>query len=331
MAAPVCVARIGAAHGVRGAVKLWTFTEDPLAVQSYGPLMTKDGARRFEIEHVRAAKDHLVTTFKGIATRNDAEKLNGIELYVPREKLPDTADGEYYHADLIGLAPYWQQALPDAPDHNWRIVPAAAETALALDSGMRRMRETASLNSAPLRRSMAVVKRCYARRMVDVFWDTAMSLCAEATEARDWWIDRLHDRMWVRRSPEEAEDQHRLRGVLAERRTDSQAYFGRIAGEWDHVRQELFGDRFTPLSLMALLRRDWVAADLGCGTGNAAELLAPFVARVIALDRSGPMLEAARRRLAGVRGVEFREAGVEATGLPDRSVQLELWAWRSVP
>jgi 16S rRNA processing protein RimM len=104
MAAPVCVARIGAAHGVRGAVKLWTFTEDPLAVQSYGPLMTRDGARQFEIADVRIAKDHLVATFKGIATRNDAEKLNGIELYVPREKLPDTDDDEYYHADLIGLA-----------------------------------------------------------------------------------------------------------------------------------------------------------------------------------------------------------------------------------
>ena len=104
MAAPVCVARIGAAHGVRGAVKLWTFTEDPLAVQSYGPLLTKDGARSFEIATLRAAKDHLVATFKGIATRNDAEKLNGIELYVPREKLPETDDGEYYYADLIGLA-----------------------------------------------------------------------------------------------------------------------------------------------------------------------------------------------------------------------------------
>ena len=104
MAAPVCVARIGAAHGVRGAVKLWTFTQDPLAVQSYGPLMTKDGARQFEIADVREAKDHLVATFKGIASRNDAEKLNGIELYVPREKLPATDDGEYYHADLIGLA-----------------------------------------------------------------------------------------------------------------------------------------------------------------------------------------------------------------------------------
>ena len=104
MAAPVCVARIGAAHGVRGAVKLWTFTEDPLAVQSYGPLMTKDGTREFEIANLREAKDHLVATFKGVATRNDAEKLNGIELYVPREKLPATDDGEYYHADLIGLA-----------------------------------------------------------------------------------------------------------------------------------------------------------------------------------------------------------------------------------
>ena len=104
VAPPICVARIGAAHGVRGAVKLWTFTEDPLAVQSYGPLTTKDGARQFEIASARAAKDHLVATFKGIATRNDAEKLNGIELYIAREKLPATDDDEYYHADLIGLA-----------------------------------------------------------------------------------------------------------------------------------------------------------------------------------------------------------------------------------
>ena len=89
---------------MRGAVKLWTFTEDPLAVQRYGPLMTKDGARQFEIANLRAAKDHLVATFRGIASRNDAESLNGIELYVPREKLPDTDDDEYYHADLIGLA-----------------------------------------------------------------------------------------------------------------------------------------------------------------------------------------------------------------------------------
>ena len=99
----VCVARIGAAHGVRGAVKLWTFTEDPFAVKDYGPLSTKDGARQFEVTSAREAKDHLVVTFKGVATRDEAERLNGIELYVPREKLPAIEDDEYYHADLIGL------------------------------------------------------------------------------------------------------------------------------------------------------------------------------------------------------------------------------------
>ena len=104
MAAPICVARIGAAHGVRGAVKLWTFTEDPLAVQHYGPLTTKDGARQFEVTHAREAKDHLVATLKGIATREEAERLNGVELYIARDKLPETDEGEYYHTDLIGLA-----------------------------------------------------------------------------------------------------------------------------------------------------------------------------------------------------------------------------------
>jgi 16S rRNA processing protein RimM len=104
MAAHICIARIGAAHGVRGAVKLWTFTEDPLAVKAYGPLVTKDGARSFEVATAREAKGHLVATLKGIATREDAERLNGIELYIAREKLPATDEDEYYHADLIGLA-----------------------------------------------------------------------------------------------------------------------------------------------------------------------------------------------------------------------------------
>ena len=100
----ICIARIGAPHGVRGAVKLWTFTEDPFAVQAYGPLVTKDGARSFEVATAREAKGHLVATLKGIATREEAERLNGIELYVAREKLPETDDNEYYHADLIGLS-----------------------------------------------------------------------------------------------------------------------------------------------------------------------------------------------------------------------------------
>jgi 16S rRNA processing protein RimM len=104
IAAQICIARIGAAHGVRGAVKLWTFTEDPLAVKQYGPLTTKDGARQFEVATAREAKGHLVATLKGIATREEAERLNGVELFIARDKLPATEEDEYYHADLIGLA-----------------------------------------------------------------------------------------------------------------------------------------------------------------------------------------------------------------------------------
>jgi 16S rRNA processing protein RimM len=103
-AARICVAKIGAAHGVRGEVRLWPFTEDPMAVIDYGPLSTKDGARQFEVARARAAKDHLVASLKGVTNRDEAERLSGIELYISRDALPDTDEGEYYHADLIGLA-----------------------------------------------------------------------------------------------------------------------------------------------------------------------------------------------------------------------------------
>jgi 16S rRNA processing protein RimM len=100
----VCVARIGAAHGVRGEVKLWSFTEDPAAVADYGPLETQDGSQRFEIEALRPAKDHFVARIVGIADRDAAEKLRNVDLYIPRARLPkiDEAD-TFYHADLIGL------------------------------------------------------------------------------------------------------------------------------------------------------------------------------------------------------------------------------------
>ena len=117
MAAQICVARIGAAHGVRGAVKLWTFTEDPLAVKRYGPLATKDGARQFEVVTAREAKGHLVATLKGVTTREEAERLNGLELYVAREKLPATDEDEYYHADLIGLAAVTPRERAARPRH----------------------------------------------------------------------------------------------------------------------------------------------------------------------------------------------------------------------
>jgi len=99
------VARIGAAHGVRGEVKLWSFTEEPLAVANYGPLETADGKRRFEIETLRPAKDHLVARLKGIGDRTAAEALRNLDLFVPRERLPPIEETDtFYHADLIGLA-----------------------------------------------------------------------------------------------------------------------------------------------------------------------------------------------------------------------------------
>jgi 16S rRNA processing protein RimM len=99
------VARIGAAHGVRGELKLWSFTEDPGAVADYGPFDTEDGKRQFEIESMRAAKDHFVVRLSGVEDRTAAEKLTNTDLYVPRDRLPPIdEDDTYYHTDLIGLA-----------------------------------------------------------------------------------------------------------------------------------------------------------------------------------------------------------------------------------
>jgi 16S rRNA processing protein RimM len=102
--ARICVARIGAAHGLRGEVRLWPFTAEPQAILGYGVLETVDGARRFEIETLRPGKDFLVARFTGIADRDAAEALCNVELYVPRARLPPPPADEFYHADLIGLA-----------------------------------------------------------------------------------------------------------------------------------------------------------------------------------------------------------------------------------
>lgn len=118
------------------------------------------------------------------------------------------------------------------------------------------------------------------------------------------------------RSPEFDEDDARLGEVLAERRTDSRTFFGRIGREWDALRGELFGDRFTGAAMLGLLDPSLVVADLGCGTGEATELIAPFVARVVGIDREPSMLAAARSRMQAAPGggaaVEFREGDLMA-------------------
>jgi 16S rRNA processing protein RimM len=104
MSGRIRVARIGAAHGVRGEVKLWSFTQDPMAVARYGPLETEDGAQRFEIETLRPAKGFMVARLKGVADRDAATKLCNLELFVARDKLPPIEeDDTYYHADLVGM------------------------------------------------------------------------------------------------------------------------------------------------------------------------------------------------------------------------------------
>ena len=99
----VCVAQIGAPHGVRGEVRLWPFTADPMALLEYGTLQSEDGARQFEIETLRPAKDHLVARLHGVGDRTAAERLKNLKLYVPRERLPPPEAEEFYHIDLIGL------------------------------------------------------------------------------------------------------------------------------------------------------------------------------------------------------------------------------------
>ena len=104
MADRICVAQIGAAHGIRGEVRLRPFTGDPMAITSYGPLESEDGTRRFEIEALRPSKDLFVARFAGVKDRNAAEALTNLKLYVSRDRLPPAAEGEFYHADLVGLA-----------------------------------------------------------------------------------------------------------------------------------------------------------------------------------------------------------------------------------
>ncbi len=100
----ICLGQIGAAHGVRGEVRLRSFTADPAAITSYGPLETEDG-RVLAIESLRPAKDYFVARLSGVADRDAAERLANIRLYVPRERLPEPDEpDEFYYADLIGLA-----------------------------------------------------------------------------------------------------------------------------------------------------------------------------------------------------------------------------------
>jgi 16S rRNA processing protein RimM len=99
----VCVGIVTGAHGVRGAVRIKSFTDVPEDIARYGPVESESGHRRFALELVGAAKGVQIARLAGVADRDAAEALRGLRLYLPRAALPPTEQDEYYHADLIGL------------------------------------------------------------------------------------------------------------------------------------------------------------------------------------------------------------------------------------
>ncbi len=141
-------------------------------------------------------------------------------------------------------------------------------------------------------------------------------------------LDAPARRLWqlvreqVGATPAAANDQRRLQSALAQRRSKSQEFFSSSAGQWDRMRDELLGDRFHLAALGALASSEWVAGDLGCGTGQVTAALAPFVSSVVAVDSSAAMLQAARRRLHEMDNVELRRGELEA--LPIDEARLDL-------
>ena len=117
------------------------------------------------------------------------------------------------------------------------------------------------------------------------------------------------------------QDDRRLRGVLTRRRAKSQEFFATAAGGWDRLRSELFGDTFFLWGVLGLIDPTLVVGDLGCGTGQLTETVAPYVRQVVAVDSSNDMLDAARQRLGGARNVDLRQGELE--GLPIKDGELD--------
>jgi ubiquinone/menaquinone biosynthesis C-methylase UbiE/DNA-binding transcriptional ArsR family regulator len=134
-------------------------------------------------------------------------------------------------------------------------------------------------------------------------------------------LDQAAGRLWpiireqVAATTAAGHDERRLRGVLNRRRAKSQEFFASAAGGWDRLREGLFGDAFYLWSVLGLIDPALIVGDLGCGTGQLAETIAPYVRRVIAVDGSEEMLDAARQRLGSAPNVEVRKGELEALPL----------------
>jgi ArsR family transcriptional regulator len=125
-------------------------------------------------------------------------------------------------------------------------------------------------------------------------------------------------------TPASEQDDQRLARVLAERQTRSQAFFSSAAGRWGKLRRELFGERFDLMGLLALMDPSWTVGDLGCGTGEISEALAPYVRRVLAVESSAAMLKAAKARLGDTPNVELRRGDLQALPIDDATLDVAL-------
>lgn len=103
MADRVCLGAVTGPHGVRGLVRIKAFTEDPADVASYGPVEDEAGGRRFDLQVAGRHKDQVIARIPGVGDRDAAQALKGTRFYVDRSALPEPEDGEFYHADLIGI------------------------------------------------------------------------------------------------------------------------------------------------------------------------------------------------------------------------------------
>jgi ArsR family transcriptional regulator len=143
-------------------------------------------------------------------------------------------------------------------------------------------------------------------------------------------LDPSARRLWqvvreqLSQSPSASDDDRRLKQVLAERRTRSEVFFSSAAGKWDRLREDLFGTTSHLRALAALLDPEVVVGDLGCGTGRVSEFLAPFAQRIIAVDASKEMLEAAREQLGAQGNVEFRQGPLEKLPIDNGELDVAL-------
>lgn len=125
-------------------------------------------------------------------------------------------------------------------------------------------------------------------------------------------------------SPTSVQDSQRLQTVLTHRRTASQEFFSSAAGQWDRMRSELFGNRADIIGLLSLIDPSSTIADLGCGTGQISDLLAPYVNQVIAVDESAAMLATARKRLQSHDNVIVKNGDLMQLPIPSESLDAAL-------